>query len=392
MAEDTITPRQIIIVALLSTVAGFILGTFVEGKYQLGSLAVFRHDFLALWCGFKIGAEGGNAYDLQMLQRCELEYGGWIVGPVFYPPHYLIELFPFLSPPFHVAWKMWLGFNIFALNVSFLLTRRLYNLRFPNYFIGMIVVLLYTPVVHALQFGQISLFITVLSLLALDCFRRNQNFASGIFLALATIKPHLVYLFIAATLLVAIKEKRYAVIWAFGGALGLMVIALLSFSFNPIRSWWMAGNNPLHYTGVSLAFPFYFIAPQTRLSLWLPCLVAGVTVAFLATCYGNRRWLEERADLLFLASIATSPYAWIFDYSVGLPVFLVLVSRLIFSPRFDHRSLWMIGILLVWFCAVCFFEINDWVSYHLWWFAIPLFLLRAAQRRTRSWEKGDATL
>jgi hypothetical protein len=48
----------------------------------------------------------------------------------------------------------------------------------------------------------------------------------------------------------------------------------------------------------------------------------------------------------------------------------------------------MIGILLVWFCAVCFSEINDWVSYHLWWFAIPLFLLRAAQRRTRS-EKGE---
>jgi hypothetical protein len=160
----------------------------------------------------------------------------------------------------------------------------------------------------------------------LCCERRGRYGWAGAVAVLAAVKPHLVYLFAAALLLWALRERRWRLLA--GGLFALLALTAVPLACNPhvIEQFRYALG----------AYPPQFLSPTLgdilRLwfgkdKLWLRSIPVALGLAwFVAHWLRHRRhwsWAEQ-TPVLLLASFLTSSYGvWQFD----LVVLLVPVLR-----------------------------------------------------------------
>jgi hypothetical protein len=156
---------------------------------------------------------------------------------------------------------------------------------------------------------------------------RRRDYLAGAFLALATIKPHVLYLFCIAVLWWVVAERRWRVVAGFCAML-LPTLAILTL----LSPGWLTA-----YRTAMADPPLYWITPTVggMLRLWvfpdaprvqfLPPLVAGLALlGFLLMKRPSFDWRAAAGPLL-LASVPTAAYGWSFDQVVLLVPYLEII-------------------------------------------------------------------
>ncbi len=254
------------------------------------------------------------------------------VGDFVSPPWFALALAPLTSLPLPAARAVWLALNLVLLLVAAALAVELVGLRWPPRRVALAAALyaLWPPVEFGLRLGQNSVLAWVLILGALRAAQKEQECLSGALLALAAVKPQLVWLFAIGLAVRAGKRGRLAVLLASAGAvlagaaLAVAVAAPDSYAellAGPPRTW--------NYWGSTVAIPPLLAtvtgSPVLAVALYLPLAAVGTVVV-------ARQWAID-SDLAYLASLSAcatlllTPYAYPYDaLLLGLPA-LWLVAR-----------------------------------------------------------------
>jgi hypothetical protein len=254
------------------------------------------------------------------------------VGDFVSPPWFALALAPLTLLPLPAARAVWLALNLVLLLVAAMLAVELVGLRWPPRRVALAAALyaVWPPVEFGLRLGQNSVLAWVLILGALRAAQKEQYPISGALLALAAVKPQLVWLFAVGLAVRAGKRGRLATLLASAGAVlagaTLAVAAIAPESYAELlagqpRTW--------NYWGSTVAIPPLLAtatgSPVLAVALYLPLAAAGTVMV-------ARQW-SIGTDLPYLASISAcatlllTPYAYPYDaLLLGLPA-LWLVAR-----------------------------------------------------------------
>jgi len=204
-------------------------------------------DFLVHWVGTRsFIIEGISPYsDEAALRIQEITYGrpaqaGEHQHRVVYPFYSQLIFAPFaFIPDFATARAVWMTFSEIAVIAIAFLSMRLTGWRpkiwlLPVYFIFC---LLWYHGLRPLINGNAVIVVALLLVAALIAIRDRRDISAGIFLGLATFKPHLVIIPIIFVLLWAISHRRWSLFgWTIGSTI---ILIILGMAFIPN---WLAQN------------------------------------------------------------------------------------------------------------------------------------------------------
>lgn len=327
--------RLLVGVALLVTVAllALQLPRLLEGEV-LGI-----DDFAEYWAAGRLNLQARNPYDSDQLHALQVSAGLPEDDPaiiMWNPPWTLTFVMPFGLPGYALGRLIWLLFHLGVVIACADLLWREFGGSVELRWLAWLVALSFCPTLISLKSGQISPMILLGLTGFLCCQRRGHDFAAGVCMILATIKPHLVYLVWVALLLWAIERRRGRVL------LGITIAALVSVGipllFNPdvIQQYRKATSEQPPTDWVATTF-------GSLLRLWLG--EGKVGLIFLPTVLGllwfvpywfrtYRAWnWHEQLPLLLLVSTSTAAYGWLGDQVILVMALMAMAAWLERSPR-----------------------------------------------------------
>jgi len=339
-------------------------------------------DFVEYWSAGRLNLNGGNPYDPYQMEELQAETGRVYGIPVMMwnPPWMLALAMPFGVMNYVVGRVMWLTLNFLLAFASGVISWRLYRGSARSGWVGGLIGLGFVPILQALRTGQSGVLILAGIVGFLYCIEQNNDFAAGMWLALATVKPHIPYLVFLAFVVWVWRDRRWK-------ALSGLIVAICGSMFIV----WIA--NPLffkqymyattHFPPVDWATPT--IGGALRLVFgfdlfWLQFVGPILGCAWLWLYWRQHgklwRWLDHLPLLLVFSSV-TAAYGWTSDHSVFLAT---MIS--VFAPL-SHRR-WKMGEVLL---AVILILINlmlartATVQIWLWWFGPSLLAWYIVARR-----------
>jgi hypothetical protein len=294
-------------------------------------------DLLQYWSGARLFTTGGNPYSDSEMRAQQ--------SPVF-PQEGTIRLwnppviFPFIAPLAHVdfdtAKLLWfsIGVFVFTSSVVLLLTTYPCHSMKPKVRVGLYLALLsFVPFVEMLSWGQAGwiLLVSVIGWWVLFRQRGLTSLSAGILLSMSAIKPHLLAPLYAALFLSSFQLRQFRLILGF--AVGVTLCSALSlFVRHDIWSLYLVAMSdpPLHWRTPNLGSLLQGLSGVH--SLWMRHAPLGVAFAlgtFLFTIPKIRSILSHREAFLYLVplSLLVSPYGWLYDQVVVLPLFFELAYR-----------------------------------------------------------------
>jgi hypothetical protein len=191
--------------------------------------------------------------------------------------------------------------------------------------IGWVALLSFTPVYFVLLLGQIAPLILAGLIGFLLAMRKQAWFCSGACLAVASIKPHLLYLLWLVALLWVVRERKWQV--GFGFAITFAIMASIPLLLdNQIYARYLTllsdrtVVSPPQWATPTLGTAFnVLIGNQNNWLRWLPA-AGGALWLFRYWQKNALQWdWSVELPLIILLSVATAPFSWTFDYVVLLP-------------------------------------------------------------------------
>lgn len=291
-----------------------------------GAYAVFTsripssNDFYSRWRGSRaLLLEGKDPYS----QEVTLEIQRGIYGrparededqvAFAYPLYVSLFILPLAFLPYPQAQALWLSGLVFLTLATVMITLRTFDWKPSSgglLLLSLWCLLLY-PTARSIILGQFTILVLALVALALWAIQRGWDLLAGCSLALATIKPQMVFLLIPFLLLWALRWRRYRIP---GGFLAVMGVLLLLPSFilpawipsflsglsryQAYTSLYTAGKSPL-----GILFDFLF---PSQLSSWATLLISLALGGYLI--YVWVKALRDGGDTfqaLFLTIIIT---------------------------------------------------------------------------------------
>lgn len=290
-------------------------------------------DFSAYWSAGQLLRRGENPHDFEKLLSIEVgrAYSDPLALGMWNPPWLLVWLFPLFLVDFRTATLIWLGAN---LAIVLLASTLLWAIFAPHHrqkvALAWITGVVFAPALMTLRQGQVS-GLTLLGMVGFLFFiTRRQDFVAGAFLALATAKPHTVYL--AGILLMwwIIVERRWRVL---GGCLS--IIALSGLLLATLRPTWIIDyrvaleNPPTYWATPTIGGALRGLAgiQNPHVQLLAPAVTGLLTVAYLLRRRPAIVWERTMSPVLLL-SVATAAYAWPYDQIVLLIPCVQLITWL----------------------------------------------------------------
>ena len=311
-------------------------------------------DFSAYWSAGQLLRRGENPYDLEHLFAIEAMLGWPEPFPLVMvnPPWLLVWFFPLFLTGFRTATLAWLGANLtIALTASGLLWG-IFNPRETRHglAIAWIACIAFAPVLATLRMGQVSS-LTLLGVVGFMFFaRQEQDYLSGIFLALTTAKPHTVYLMWVVIIWWVFTQRRWKVLAGSFSVLSLSSLALTYMRPNWIADYHAAlGNLPLYYATPTIGGILRGLAGiQTSQVQYLAPAVTGLlATGYLWRAKPSIAWKRAISPILLL-SLATAPFGWTHDQIVLLVPYLQLIAWLRHESTFKatERAVVISGLAL----------------------------------------------
>lgn len=333
-------------------------------------------DFIEYWSAAKLLLNHGNAYspvELLTVQRA----AGWTDPSallMWNPPWTLALLAPLGLLDYDTAQLLW--FLIHAL-ILFLGAQLLWPLYAPGPALtrrAWIALFSFAPIYLVLLLGQIAPLILAGVIGFLVAVRRGAWFSAGAWLAIATIKPHLLYLFWLALAVWTWRERN----WRFGAGL------LLTFATMAALPLIFDGQVYARYLALmadtSVVQAQQWATPtlgmvanvlhggQQDWLRWLPAPIAAVWFTGYWTMPRSRWDWPQQFPFIALVSVACAPFAWTFDYVVLLPALVQCVATQ------DRLRVWP----AFWYFLFCIATLAGkvWVRNDFWYFWLaPGFLV-----------------
>lgn len=351
----------------------------VDLKYIMGQ------DFAQIWAAGKLNLIGANPYDPIQIQQVK----NAIVSPVeepqvitiFYSPPWSLPLaMIFAGFPYLFSRIIWLLISIIILLICADQLWKLYagpkNLRR----FAWVVVFSFGPTYLMLSQGQVTYWI-LLALVGFLGFIENKkyDYLAGACVALACLKPQLLYLFFISLFIWVVSMRRYKVL--VGLCLTLLSATIIGLLFNHhlVGQYF---NALQEYPPIAWFTPTFGAFIRLLFGLekfWLQYIPIFFGFLWLGWYWYHHRktwrWRNQLPNLLF-ASFLTTPYAWTYDQVlllVGLiPAWIVLLHAdrrqiILFGTfytlinlayllmhRFltDEYFIWLVPVLLVWYWLV----------------------------------------
>jgi hypothetical protein len=285
------------------------------------------NDFIEYWSAARLLLNNGNAYSPAELYRMEQSVGWSEAAPllIWNPPWTLALLLPFGLLEHDTAQFIWFLLHtvIIFLGAEFLW--RVYAGTPSLSRIAWIALLSFAPVYFVLLLGQIGPLVLAGVIGFLLAARQGAWIRAGSCLAIASIKPHLLYLLWLVVLVWVGRERRWQVGAGFVVTFAIMAIAPLLLD-QQIYARYLALLSdrtvvlPQDWATPTLGTAISVLVGNRHSWLrWLPAL-AGVLWLYRFWQKNADRWdWSEDLPLILMVSVATAPFSWTFDYVVLLP-------------------------------------------------------------------------
>jgi len=285
------------------------------------------NDFVEYWAAARLLLGGGNPYSAAELLKTQKAIGWPLSEPLMMwnPPWTLSFIFPFGWVDYETAQFVWLLLHALIIFVGARVLWQIYQGDAQKFRYAWLSVLTFAPVYFVLLLGQIGPLI-LLGLIAFLYFAQKDNWLSaGACLSLASVKPHLLYLFWMAIALWVFRKCHWRV--GIGAMIGGASLAIFPLLWDPaiylqyadaLRSGEIV--RPLNWAtpapGIALAVFFGNSGSWLR---WLPSAVGVLWFAwYWSRRSGTWNWVAE-TPLVLLVSVATTSFVWTFDVIVLLP-------------------------------------------------------------------------
>jgi hypothetical protein len=368
-------------------------------------------DFAAFYTVGKLVREGHAAgmYDPRLQWQVQQEFASTVtirLGPLPYvrPPFEALLFLPFAYLSYPTACVVWMVIKVILLFlVPFVLRPALTDSRVLSTPLIGLLSLGFFPVAFDLLQGQDSILVLMIFALSLASLQRGAEFRSGVFLALALFKFHLVLPIFLVFLLR--KKGRFVA--------GFAMTATALF----LASVWLVGWRgvlayPKYLLNLNRTSAFGMIKPQSMpnfrglmTGLWGTDFIPGWAVWLLLALLGSgilltaRAWLISRGEdsrvfaagfsLALAVTLVTSYYAYSYD------MILLLLPITLLGGSFLHRSEidgWPRSLFL--FCAaILLFSPLYWILImrigQFYWMALVLLLLSLSLLKTvKQWQSA----
>ncbi len=226
--------------AQIAILACLFLVLFILDAYAMYAVFASRFpgtaDFFPRWYGGQaLLLQGRNPYERQVALEAQLGLFGRYTEPwedqvaFAYPLYTLLFFWPLVYVPYAVAQAVWMVVLQFVLIFGAILCARLVNWRMPLWLSGltMLWAVFFYPGARSIILGQFSVIVFGCVAAALFAFSRRRDYLGGACLALATIKPQMVFMVIPLLLLWALAQRRWQIILGFGATLaGLTLVSM----------------------------------------------------------------------------------------------------------------------------------------------------------------------
>ena len=339
------------------------------------SVLIFGVDFRGYYAAAKVLLAGGNPYDYRLVADVLLKVTGEIGNnPFYYPLWYAWLFIPLAWLPYQAARWVWMAFNLIVWTVSVWRLGGLVNWPtegWRRYFFFLLCTLSFAWIVWRYEQAGILVFAILLAAIAAAL---NQKWnETGVWLALALIKPNVTFIIVAGICLWLWRKGQRRPL----AVMAIALLALLTVSTIITPDWY----KPFFQPGFGLGLTVALDGPDTialdRMNTtfldWLAIfgiegtlsyiLYAVATCAALAALYfavtRSRSFLEV-TSLSTVISLAVTPYALQYDYPpFVIPLFwaLALPSPSAAATKWKN---WM---------AAFVFSVNIWqrsISYGYW--------------------------
>jgi len=356
--QQRILKESIQVILLLAVIAAFIFGNIQYTRNNPGG-----NDFLVHWIGNQSFITNGiSPYsDEVALLIQNAVYGrpaqtGEHELRVAYPFYSIIIFFPFaLVKDFVIARALWMTFLEFLVIFSTFIMVRLVNWK-PKILITFLVTVFGLFWYHGLRTiinGNAVIVILFLVILSIYAIMNKQNELAGISLALMTIKPQVVIIYIIFVMFWAFYNKKYRLVFWFVGSL----IALILLGLFLLPSW------PLDFLREVVRYPEYNPpgTPAAALAVLLPGIGnrLGLLLSVLSGIVLVVEWFLGRQSrenkFIWVASLTLVLGQWVNiqtdpgNFVIMFPA-IILIFRMV-EDRWRNLGQW----ILIGYLSLLFF-------------------------------------
>jgi hypothetical protein len=366
-------PLWLVLAALLGAAGVWLYAQRVLVSYQIADAAAHDRprgnlsDLYPRWLGAReLLLHGRDPYSPAVTREIQQGYYGRALDPArngdpkdqqgfAYPPYVVFFLAPTIHLPFEIVRKgfFWvlLGFTIATVP----LWLRVLRWQVPLWAQASIVILTIgsLPVMQGLKLQQMTLFVVALLAVAIALFVSDCPIAAGIVLAVATIKPQLVWLLAFWLTIWTFADWRRRYRWAASFLLTMAVLFAASEWYLPhwIPRFLQAVREYRNYTDAVSVLDKLVPAPWG----WLPRILAAAAAVHL--CWKSRKFAEgtpafaATASLVLAATVIVIPSYALYNQVMLLPALLMLVRerhRIWSRNLMSSALLSVVAILLVW--------------------------------------------
>ena len=298
------------------------------------------NDFVAYWSAASLIIHGQNPYASDAVLSLEKEVGFTGSNPLIMrnPPWIVPIIAPLGFLSFGVAQRLWLVVGLLAMLMSDKWLWDLYRVEGQSGVLTGLAVATFAPIPVALAIGQVS----PLVLLGISGFLHFQHKGklgwAGVFLLLAALKPHLIFLVWVALAVMSIYKRSMRTVAPL--ILTTIVASLIAISLD--HSIFVQYAQLLVKERVAQELT---PTPGGLIRLWTglyraeylpPILALGWLLSRIRARQIQWNWTDEM-PIVALISLLTTPYGWFFDQVVLLPCVFQAASWLTTNSKLQLR-------------------------------------------------------
>jgi hypothetical protein len=362
----------------------------IAGRWLADPANASLQDFVEYWAAGRANLSGENPYDARTIYRYEQSASPELTDAIMMwnPPWTLTIAMPFAVLPARIAFVIWvlLHFLIVVSCADWLW--RCYGGDEGSLWLAWLIAILFVPTFFVLRMGQITPVLLLASVGFLWAIRQNRDVWAGVFLSLTAVKPHLLYLFVAAAVIGAVWGRRWQLLLVFFTALAMLTAIPLIFNPHVLSQYHFAlTHQPPQMLSPTLGALLRLAFGTEKLWLqYVPVILGFVWLGLHAYKHRPRWSWAEQMPLLILVSLLTTNYgAWPFDLVVLLvPVIQVAARISAASEERDSRVIFAM-IVLCSFDVLALMTMNVHWAHQYWhvWMTPMLLLAYVSLRRPR---------